>query len=117
MPSPVRQSPYPHLARYDCASDPAPLRSWEFARLESAFRRTPPGEPVDVVGRSTSARGRPDADVALCRNMLSLIATTVRHGRVADLRYTISQETYENTLKVEIATDRLLDDINGYPWH
>lgn len=91
------------------------LPSWEFARLHTNFRRNPP-HPDQVIGRSLTAKGRPQADLDLCRRLLTKMTTVVRDDRIKSIRQTIAYDQYENALKVEVATDRLLDDLDGRPW-
>lgn len=89
------------------------LPTWSFARVHTALRRSPPNE---VLRRCQAALGRTDSDIELATRMLERLGTTVRSGKVRDLRLQLAENTYENELKMEVAIERLLEDLAGVPW-
>lgn len=97
--------------------EPAEVESavptWAFARVHTMWRRTPPSM---IVQKSKAAAGRSESDIETATRLLSLLATSVREDRIRVIRHTLNDNTYENALKVEIAVDRLIDDLEGRPW-
>lgn len=101
------------LSQTDECDGTFPLPTWAFARVHTGLRRTP---PRDIVRRTRAAIGRTESDVSLCEKMFIKITHQVRDDRIRDVRLSLYENSYENALKVEVAVDRLLDDLEGRPW-
>lgn len=56
---------------------------------------------------------RSTKDIALCDRLLAKISTPARSEYVASIKDSIDHDTYENALKVEIAVERLLVELDG----
>jgi len=71
------------------------------------------------LARLNAASDRCDDDIQACNRMLSLLNlikdSDTHSERVVNTRLAISEETYENALKIEIAVDRLLADLEALP--
>jgi hypothetical protein len=89
------------------------LPTWSFARLHTALRRSPPNE---VLRRCRAATGRAESELDLAAKMLERLRTTVRTQTVRDVRVALAENSYENELKMEVAVERLLEDLAGVPW-
>lgn len=89
------------------------LPMWSFARLHTALRRSPPNE---VLRRCRAAIGRPKADIELATRMLDRLTTMVRDETIRSVRLALGENTYENELKIDVAAERILDDLAGVPW-
>ena len=66
----------------------------------------------DVVRGVRAAVGRSERDLATAARMLKLVAGKVRDDRVRSVRHALAYGEYENAMKIEIAVDRLLDDLD-----
>jgi hypothetical protein len=82
--------------------------AWKRARVTSARRRVAPG-PVYIPPRLL--RGRTESEIAMAREAIGKLAHVVRRDRINSVRRALQDDGYENALKLEVAVDRLLTEM------